>query len=66
MSVNGKKTGIETEDILCSGKIAGLAEKECRKIIAEVRDAVAEWERFASEAEVKDEFVTKIGNVLRM
>lgn len=66
MSVNGKKTGIETEDILCSGKIAGLVEKECRKIIAEVRDAVAEWERFASEAEVKDEFVTKIGNVLRM
>lgn len=66
MSVNGKKTGIETEDILCSGKIAGLVEKECRKIIAEVRDAVAEWERFAAEAEVKDEFVTKIGNVLRM
>ena len=64
MSVNGKKTGIETEDILCSGKIAGLAEKERRKIIAEVRDAVAEWERFASEAEVKDEFVAKIGAVL--
>lgn len=64
MSINGKKTGIAIEDILCAGKVAGLSEKQCRIILSEVRDAVAEWKRFAEEAEVKDEFVAKINNVL--
>ena len=44
-----------------AGRIAGLSEKECKVIISEVRDAVREWTKFAAEAEVKDEFVAKIG-----
>lgn len=66
MSINGKRIGITDDDLLAVAPFANLREGKARKIIAEVRDAVAEWERFASEAEVKDEFVTKIGNVLRM
>ena len=61
MSINGKKTDVTDEDMVQAGRIAGLSEKECRAIISEVRDAVREWPRFAAEAEVKDEFVTKIG-----
>ena len=61
MSINGKKTDVTDEDMVQAGRIAGLPEKECKVIISEVRDAAREWPRFAAEAEVKDEFVTKIG-----
>ena len=64
MSVNGKKTDIGLADLLAAGKVAGLDERTARSIVSEVRDAVAAWTRFAAEAEVKDEFVTKIGKVL--
>ena len=64
MSVNGKKTDIGLADLLAAGKVAGLDERTSRTIVSEVRDAVAAWPRFAAEAEVKDEFVTKIGKVL--
>ena len=61
MSINGKKTDITDGDMVQAGRIAGLSEKECKAIISEVRDAVREWTKFAAEAEVKDEFVAKIG-----
>ena len=64
MSVNGKRIGITDDDLLAVAPQANLRERKARKIIAEVRDAVAEWKRFAEEAEVKDEFVAKIDNVL--
>ena len=64
MSVNGKRIGITDDDLLAVAPQANLRERKARKIIAEVRDAVAEWKRFAAEAEVKDEFVAKIDNVL--
>ena len=52
---------LRCEDMVQAGRIAGLSEKECKVIISEVRDAVREWPKFAAEAEVMDEFVTKIG-----
>ena len=64
MSVNGKKGDIADDDMVAAGKVAGLARKECEAILAGVRAAVAEWPRFAAEAEVKDEFAVKIGNRL--
>jgi len=64
MSIHGKKTDIGIQDMIDAGKIAGLDEKSCRAIIGDVRDAVRDWPRFAAEAEVKDEFVSKIGNML--
>ena len=64
MSINGKKTDVTDADMVQAGRIAGLSEKECKVLISKVRAAVREWPRFAAEAEVKDEFVTKIGNRL--
>ena len=64
MSVNGKRSGIELADLLAVAPQANLRERKARQIVSEVRDAVAAWTRFAAEAEVKDEFVTKIGKVL--
>jgi len=64
MSVNGKKTGIGMADLLAAGKVAGFDEPTCRSVIADVRDAVRDWPRFAAEAEVCEEFVEKIGKIL--
>ena len=64
MSVNGKKIGISDEDMIAAGRIGDLRPKECESIISEVREVVRAWPQFAAEAEVKDEFVTKIGKVL--
>ena len=64
MSVNGKRSGIALDDLLAVAPQANLRERKARQIVSEVRDAVAAWTRFAAEAEVKDEFVTKIGKVL--
>jgi len=64
MSVNGKKTDIGMTDLLAAGKVAGLDERNCRSIVAEVREAVRDWPKFAAEADVRGEFVEKIGNVL--
>ena len=61
MSINGKKTDVTDADMVQAGRIAGLPAKECKGIISEVRDAVRTWPRFAAEAGVKDEFVSKIG-----
>lgn len=64
MSINGKRKDITEADLIAAGRIAGLSTKECGTILAEVRAAVAEWPRFAAEAEVKDEFAVKIGQQL--
>ena len=64
MSVNGKRRGITLDDLLAVAPQANLRERKARQIVSEVRAAVAEWPRFAAEADVKDEFATKIGNVL--
>ena len=60
MSVNGKKTDIGRADLLAAGKVAGLGERVCLGIVADVRAAVRGWTRFAAEAEVKDEFADAI------
>ena len=49
--------------ILKVGSSAGGV--RAKKVIARVREAIAEWERFAAEAEVKDEFTVKISNRLK-
>ena len=65
MSVNGKRIGITDEDMIAAGKSANLSALKAKKVIVRVREAVAEWERFAAEAEVKDEFTVKISNRLK-
>ena len=64
MSINGKKGDVTDADMVAAGAVAGLDRGECESILADVRAAVAEWPRFAAEADVKDEFATKIGNQL--
>ena len=60
MSVNGKRIGIEDADLLACARFANLRERKARAVLDEVRAAVCDWRRFAAEAEVRDDFVTKI------
>ena len=64
MSINGKRGDITLDDLIAVAPQANMRERKARQVIDQVRAAVADWPRFAAEAEVKDEFVDKIGHVL--
>ena len=61
MSVNGKRIGITDEDLIACAAHGNINSRRAAAFISEVRDAVRTWPKFAEEAEVKDEFVAKIG-----
>lgn len=47
-------------------KRSGVAERTlARQIVDQVRAAVEAWPKFAAEAEVSDEFATKIGALVK-
>lgn len=64
MSIAGKRSGITDDDLVASARIAGLSEKETRRVIGEVRVAVKEWKTFAAEAGVREELVPVIATQL--
>ena len=64
MAVNGKRIVIEDADILASARFANMRERKARAVLDEVRAAVRDWPRFAAEAEVRDDFIAKIGTRL--
>ena len=65
MSVNGKRIGITDEDILSCATFANMRERKARAVLDEVRAAVRNWPRFASEAEVRGDFIDKIDTRLK-
>ena len=65
MSVNGKRIGITDEDILSCATFANMRERKARAVLDEVRAAVRDWPRFASEAEVRGDFIDKIDTRLK-
>ena len=65
MSVNGKRRDIALDDLLAVAPQANLRERKARQIIDQVRAAVESWPAFAAEAEVSDEFATKIGMLVK-
>ena len=64
MSVNGKRTGIEEADILALATFANMRERRARAVLDEVRGAVRDWPRFASEAGVRGELAETIARRL--
>ena len=53
MSVHGKRIDITDDDMVAAAAIADISVSKARKIIGEVREAVARWRSFADEAGVK-------------
>ncbi|MEO6014529.1 MAG: HipA domain-containing protein [Devosia sp.] len=66
MSVNGRRDGFDLEDLDACARSASLNRSRARTIIQQVRDAVAEWPRFADAAGVKPQWRNDIGRTLRL
>ena len=64
MSVNGKRIGITDDDILSCAPFANMRERKARAVLDEIKDAVRAWPQFAAEAEVRDEYVASINQML--
>ena len=64
MSVNGKRIGIADDDILSCAPFANMRERKARAVLDEIKDAVRAWPQFAAEAEVCDEYVASINQML--
>lgn len=62
LSINGKHKDIEASDLMKLAKMNNI--KKGKQIIAEVKDVVCQWERYASEVEVSDELTRTISDTL--
>jgi serine/threonine-protein kinase HipA len=60
MSINGKRTDIEREDLIALANKAGIKKKQANQIIDKVIEAVRRWPEFAAEAKVEFDRVEKI------
>ncbi len=66
MTLNGKREGFETTDLLEAGTRADLRPPKIRSIIRQVRDAVSRWESFAEEAAVFPGWIAQVRGHLRL
>lgn len=60
MTVNGKRDGFVTADIVAAGRHAGLKQGRAAALLEEVTAAVKRWPEFADRAELPGEVVEKI------
>lgn len=66
MSVNGRRDDFSLADIVACAATASISKPRVRAILADVRDAVAQWPRFADEAGVGAEWRRSIEGTLRL
>jgi serine/threonine-protein kinase HipA len=66
MTVNGKRDGFSTEDLLAAAVVADLRPPRAKSIIAEIADATASWPRFASEAGVPKAWTKAVASTYRL
>ncbi len=64
MTINNKDCNIILSDLLAAGEKMGLRKKRCRDIIAETSEVVSHFERYASEAKVREKTYCSIKEVL--
>lgn len=62
MTINGKQSAIEMQDLLTSGHIMGLRKAEIDSIIADVRTSLSKWDQFAERAGLPEQITGKISN----
>ena len=60
MSINGKREGITRQDILASARNMGVKQAEAERTIEEVQNSLAEWDRFAEDAGLKEHVTQRI------
>ncbi|KWV54868.1 toxin HipA [Rhizobium altiplani] len=65
MSLNGKRDGFISEDLLAFAGNASIKPARAKALVANIRDVVSNWPRYASQAGVDDDTIRKIGNTHR-
>lgn len=60
MSINGKREGVEREDLVMLAGKAGIKRARASQMLDRVIEAVRGWPDFAGEAEVPDRRVNEI------
>lgn len=60
MSINGKTENHNLDDILMSGKQMNISKAKALNIIEGVENAVVKWDKFAEQAEIKEEIYNEI------
>lgn len=66
MTLNGKRDAFETSDLLATATHADLRPPKAKAILREVHTAVADWEKYASAAEVSRPASQEIRSHLRL
>ena len=66
MSLAGKRSGFERDDLLRFATASGIKRTVARRVIDEVVDAVADWPRFGADAGVPPEDIRRIARAHRL
>jgi serine/threonine-protein kinase HipA len=60
MSINGKTSGITSDDLIASGKTMGLTAEFCHKTISETESVVSDWHNYAEKCGISEERAVEI------
>jgi serine/threonine-protein kinase HipA len=66
MSIHGKRDGIGREDLVSLASVAGIKPHRAVGMIERVRAAFIHWPDWAAEAEVPEDQIRQVGNMLEM
>jgi serine/threonine-protein kinase HipA len=66
MSLNGKRDNFTLADFDAIGRTASLPRGRAARILDDVRQVVAQWNRYAVSAAVDEEHVRRIAPTLRL
>lgn len=66
MSLNGKRDGFETADLLAFAETASIKPAKAKSLISTVSEVVANWPQYSQDAGVDDETARRIGNTHRL
>ena len=66
MTINGKRSVIDLQDLLTSGHIMGLRKTEIESIISDVRTSLSKWDQFAESAGLPERIAEKISKQFEM
>ena len=64
MIINGKRSNLQKEDLIISGKAMRLKESKILEIISEVSNSLGRWEEFAKESFIDEKTIEAIKKTL--
>ncbi len=66
MSINGKTKDFSDDDLIALASFADIGKSRAQKMLAEIRDVVMSWERYAERAGVPEDLAKRAKNGFRL